>query len=160
MPEPRCARDHAVAGFRYSHSNPKRHTVAMAIQWGMFTLGHRNSERAMISVIPYEVLFPFGFFGLFLFYQAQHHSSGALPPGSPEIVFSLSIAAGGLCNLAFLIYFGLRTTWWAPFLLILLFLPFLVIGVIGERIIGRIGWAALGFVGWPVCAYLMFSNTP
>jgi len=114
----------------------------------------------MFGVIPAGVLFPFGFFGLFLFYQSMHHSSGSVPPGGPDMAFSASIAAGGLCSVAFLVYFGWRTVWWAPFALLLLFLPFLIVGVVAERIIGRVAWAALGFLGWPVCAYLMFSNVP
>ena len=114
----------------------------------------------MLDVIPLNVIIPFGCFALFLFYQSLYHSSGRVAPGTPELLLSISIFAGGICNVAFLIYLGLRTVWWAPLVLLLLFIPFLVIGVVVERIIGRLGWALLGFIGWPVCAYLMFSNVP
>ena len=114
----------------------------------------------MISVIPFRLVILFGFFGLFLFYQSQHHSSGSVPSGNPEYVIGISIMSGALCNIIFLLYLGYRTVWWSPLLILVLFVPFLFIGVILERIIGRVWLAVLGFVGWPICAYFMFANVP
>jgi hypothetical protein len=115
----------------------------------------------MFEGIPLDVIIPFGFFALFLFYQSRYASSGSLPPSGPgNVMFSISIGAGGICNVAFLLYVGWQVRWWAPFLLIALFIPFLIFGVIMERIITPLGWALLGFIGWPLCAYMMFSNIP
>jgi hypothetical protein len=115
----------------------------------------------MFGAIPLDVVIPFGFFGLFLFYHSKHHSSGSMPPGGVgEKLIGVSIIAGALTNILFLVYFGIQVAWWASLVLLALFIPFLIIGVVAERIIGRLGLVFTGFVGWPTCAYFMFTNVP
>jgi hypothetical protein len=94
----------------------------------------------MFGAIPLDVVIPFGFFGLFLFYHSKYHSSRSIPPYRVvEELIGASVIACVLTNILFLVYFGIHVTWWASLVLLALFIPFFIIGVFAERIIGRLG---------------------
>jgi len=68
-------------------------------------------------------------------------------------------------GLGFLIYFGLKTAWWTPFILfvggLLAYLPFtFLIETFTERFIHLQVWGAASFLAIPIIAYLLLKLTP
>jgi hypothetical protein len=97
---------------------------------------------------------------LFSYYQ-QHHFrrfDGA------SVIFGLllgiSTVGSMLVWLAFLIYYGFRVVWWAPFALLGLDLLLFPFGLLIARLITPFGMSMLGFLALPVLAYFMFRLTP
>ena len=111
----------------------------------------------MLEYIPMDILIPYEALCLFLFYQSMH-SSTKLMEKNAELTIGISITLGVITNFVFLILLGINTIWWAPFILILLFIPTLIVGIIIEKVIGRINIVLIGFLGWPICAYLLFKQ--
>ncbi len=102
----------------------------------------------------------FCLFGTFVFYQQLHlkHFRGASKIF--EIILSIFAFAGMIVGLTFLIYYGFKVTWWAPFVIFAIGLLFMFIAAFIEKLIGKMTMSLLGFVVWPVCAYLMFTTIP
>jgi hypothetical protein len=97
---------------------------------------------------------------IFLFYQ-QRHIQQFKGSSAPVLMWlNLSVLAGRLTGLGYLIYYGWTVAWWAPVLIFVIGMLSTVVGVAIERITGELAISMAGFVGWPICAYLMFTFVP
>jgi hypothetical protein len=69
-----------------------------------------------------------------------------------------------LFGVGFLIYYGFRTTWWAPLVLfslgLLVYIPFSRLELVAERFMPLQTWGLLSFVVVPICAGLLIFFTP
>lgn len=68
-----------------------------------------------------------------------------------------------LFGIVFLIFYALRTTWWAPVILFILgllsYIPFMILEGIVEKIVPLTIWGMLSFVAIPICAVLLVHFT-
>jgi hypothetical protein len=68
-----------------------------------------------------------------------------------------------LFGIGFLIYYGFRTTWWAPLVLfslgVLIYIPFSTLELVMERFMPLQAWGLMSFVVVPVCAGLLIWFT-
>ena len=120
----------------------------------------------MQSISWLSVLF-YCLFGMFVFYQQLQVRGFEMHPhlrglrGSSngfEAILKLSVFAGRITGLAYLIYYGWTGVWWAPILIFVLGLLFTIVGVFVERLLGSFALSLLGFIGWPLCAFAMFKH--
>lgn len=99
-------------------------------------------------------------FSNFVYYQQLHAKE--FRGASPTFGFFLSLFAfaGMATGLVFLIYYGWKVVWWAPFIIFIIGILFTIIGVLIEKVIGKFAMSLIGFIGWPICAYFMFRYIP
>ena len=65
-----------------------------------------------------------------------------------------------IVGLVFLVIYGFKVVWWAPFALFGLGFVFQIVSTFIEDLVGAVNLSLLGFIGWPVCAYLMITSIP
>ncbi len=69
-----------------------------------------------------------------------------------------------LFGVGFLIFYGFRTTWWASLVLfalgLLIYIPFLALESMIERIMPLTAWGLLSFITIPICGWLLVFLTP
>lgn len=114
----------------------------------------------MTDALPWAVVLPYCFYSMFIFYQQLHakHFRGASQMFLFILLFTNFI--GIITGLVFLVYYGLKVVWWAPFALFGLGLVFQFVSNMIEGLIGAFALSMLGFIGWPVFAFLMFAAVP
>lgn len=99
-------------------------------------------------------------FGTFVYYQQLHLKNFRGASKIFKQLLTVFAFVGMIVGLVFLIYYGYKVTWWAPFIILLLGLLSMFIAVYIEKLIGTLTMSLLGFIVWPLCAYLMFSTIP
>ncbi len=99
-------------------------------------------------------------FSVFVNYQQLHASN--FHGASEAFGFFLNIFAfaGMVIGLSYLVYYGWKVVWWAPFVIFVLGILSFVPGLFLERIFGKNALSLLGFIVWPICAYYMFMLVP
>jgi hypothetical protein len=97
---------------------------------------------------------------MFVYYQQLHLKNFRGASKSAEVLLSVFVSLGMLTGLIFLVYYGIQTIWWAPFLMLVAGILFTFIGVFIEKLIGIVTLSYLGFLALPVLAYLMFMTIP
>jgi hypothetical protein len=102
----------------------------------------------------------YSFFGIFVYYQQLHVRNFMGSSKIFEFLLSIFVFAGMITALVFLVIYGIKVVWWAPFVLLSISILFTFIGVIIERIIGKFTMSLIGFVALPILAYLMFKSIP
>jgi hypothetical protein len=114
----------------------------------------------MSDALPWAVVIPYCLYSMFIFYQQLHakHFRGASQTFLSILVLTGFI--GMITGLVFLVYYGFKVVWWAPFALFGLGLAFQFVSNMIEGLIGAFALSMIGFIGWPVCAFLMFTSIP
>ena len=114
----------------------------------------------MTDALPWAVVIPYCLYSMFIFYQQLHakHFRGASQTFLSILVFTGFI--GMITGLVFLVYYGFKVVWWAPFALFGLGLAFQFVSNVIEGLIGAFTLSMLGFICWPICAFLMFTAVP
>lgn len=99
-------------------------------------------------------------FTMFLYYQQLHlrdfHGSSKVF----ELVLSVSVLVGMITGLAFLVIYGVKVIWWAPFILLGISILFTMIGAFIESLLGGFTLSLVGFMALPTFAFLMFKSIP
>ena len=108
----------------------------------------------------WNVLF-YCLFSTFVYYHQAHlrnfHGASKLF----KLILTIFAYSGMIVGFTFLIYYGIKVTWWAPFVMFFISVIFMFVsGLFEKLIIGALGMSLLGFIVWPVCAYLMFNSIP
>ncbi len=102
------------------------------------------------------------FFVLFVYSQQEHLRNFHGSFKKFGIILSIFSSLGFYIGIVFLIYYGFKTVWWAP--LILLIFSILIIictWILGRFVIHGLLWISiLGLVGWPILAFFMFASIP
>jgi hypothetical protein len=69
-----------------------------------------------------------------------------------------------LFGIGFLIFYGVRTTWWSPIVLfaigVLIYRPFSSLEQMTDMFMPLTRWGLLSFVAIPICAVLLIYFTP
>lgn len=99
-------------------------------------------------------------FSIFVFYQQLHVKNFQGASQSFVLALNISVFAGMLTGLAYLVYYGWSVVWWAPILIFVIGLLASMLGFLVEHVVGSLALSLGGFIGWPVCAYFMFSYVP
>lgn len=99
-------------------------------------------------------------FGIFVYYQQLHLKSFMGSSHVFQFILSISVFVGFITGLVFLVIYGIKVVWWAPFILLFLSIFFTIIGVFIEKLVGKYTLSLLGFIVIPILAYLMFNSIP
>lgn len=70
------------------------------------------------------------------------------------------MAATTLFALGYLVAYGIKVRWWAPFALFAIGLIAWIPTLFTEKIIPTFVWGILSFAGVPICAYLLIRALP
>jgi len=106
-----------------------------------------------VPVLYYYVL------TVFVFTQQRHIKNFQGTSRAAESALLCTVALGSLAKLVFLVLYGIRVKWWAPFAIAGIdlaaggLLQLLVSMIIPEWIL-----SLLGFIGIPVLGFLMFYS--
>lgn len=95
---------------------------------------------------------------IFLFYQKLHLRNFRGSSQSFEFLLGISALLGTITGIAFIIYFGVETSWVGASVLFLGGMA--VAGILGpfiERLLGGLALSLAAFVGWPICAFFLFK---
>lgn len=114
----------------------------------------------MFEPIPIPTVLAYCLFSLFLSCQLRHRKHFRGTGRGLQFALAVSVFAGLITGMAFLVYLGWTFLWWFPLILFCVSLLFQVLllpleGAIGIRLI-----SFAGFAGWPLCAYWMFQTIP
>lgn len=116
--------------------------------------------------LPLGLVLSFTAFGTFLFYQQKHTATFRGSSVAFGAVLSMWAGVATLFDVAFLIYFGHRSSWWdAAKLLglsIALWIPFMIIEVLVTGVFPSVFLllSLAGFLVLPICGYLMIGALP
>ena len=107
----------------------------------------------------YSILF-YCLFSFFAFYQQKHADS--FRGNSQTFYLALSIFAilSLITGIIYLIYYGYKIAWWAPFIIFIIGILSKIILFKIEKITGGLIISLLGFIALPVFGYLMFKYIP
>lgn len=133
--------------------------LAVGFSLGVLAL-YRQFGGAMLPKLPVQLVLYFGAFSVFSYYQQQHYRRFDGASKVFELILGLSVVSSMLVWLGFLLYYGIKVAWWAPFALMGLDLALFPLGMVVARIITPLGVGLLAFVAWPVLAYWMFKLIP
>ena len=99
-------------------------------------------------------------FSTFVYYQQLHLKEFRGSSKVFELALSIFSLLGMIVGFGYLIYYGYKVSWWAPFGVFIIGLVFMFLAVFIERLLGKYIMSLLGFIIWPISAYLMFTTIP
>ncbi|MDT0293963.1 hypothetical protein ACFQ3R_11280 [Mesonia ostreae] len=99
-------------------------------------------------------------FSIFIYYQQLHSKEFRGESQLFHLILNIFAFSGMIIGFAYLIFYGYKTVWWAPFIILIIGILTTFFSVFIERITGKITLSLIGFVLWPVFAYLMFTTIP
>jgi hypothetical protein len=97
---------------------------------------------------------------MFVFYQQLHLKNFKGSSKIFEFVLSVSIFVGMIVGVGYLIFYGIRVNWWAPFIIFIISVIFGLVTTLLEKIVGSFTISLLGFAGMPIFAFMMFTTIP
>ena len=115
-------------------------------------------EKFEISNILYYCLF-----STFVYYNQLHLKQSRGKSKFFEIILLAFSLIGMITGFGYLITYGYKVSWWAPFVIIIAGFFFMFFAAFIEKLLGEYGvfWMSLiGFIVWPISAYLMFTTIP
>ena len=121
----------------------------------------KNDKEKIMEYFYWESIGMYCVFFSFIFFQWRHLKYFE---GASQVFLQLltwAVFLGMTILVAYLIYYGFITIWWAP--LVIFFIGLIVNTFIGGMLLGMMGLhslSLLGFMVWPVCAYYMFTLLP
>ena len=95
-----------------------------------------------------------------VYYQQLHFRNFQGASKIFEAFLGLSMLAGMIVGLCYLILYGWYVVWWAPILILLIGMVAVIPGVLIEKLVGVFSLSMVAFFGWPLSAYFMFHHAP
>lgn len=112
-----------------------------------------------MEILPWPSIAFYSAFGVLVYYQRLHAHAYAGPDWQHLLLTGLAFA-GVPTGLAYLVYFGWKTAWWAPVIPLAMSALATIPAILLERVVGRTALGRLSVPAWPVCAWLMFTLLP
>lgn len=112
----------------------------------------------IFGMIPIETVIYFSIYSLFSFYLQLHVKEFKGESEFFRFILSTFTFLVFIAGFAFLIYLGVKTTWWIPVLLFIWSFVFKFFGFLLELVINKTTLSLLGFIICPIIGFLMFSS--
>ena len=121
-------------------------------------------QKSMSQHFPLSVLVTYAVFTFFAYKQKNYYINFEGASQVYSICLGILAFFAVFFGVGFLIFYGFRTTWLAPLILIavglVMYGPLLMLERMTSKFMPRAVWGLLSFVVIPVCAVLLVHFTP